>query len=107
MVPLQNPWTLSCCYAPLFSLMRAVAGRRSIPELNLACTESFAFRNGNADTDVAAVRAVDIVATRGPVELPPTRLYTMVCMELQIPIHRGQSFRRIADSVPVIADSFR
>ena len=26
---------------------------------------------------------------------------------LQIPIHRGQSFRRIADSVPVIADSFR
>ena len=28
-------------------------------------------------------------------------------LELQIPIHRGQSFRRIADSVPVIADSFR
>jgi adenine-specific DNA-methyltransferase len=27
--------------------------------------------------------------------------------ELQIPVHRGQSFRRIADSVPVIADSFR
>ena len=26
---------------------------------------------------------------------------------VQIPIHRGQSFRRIADSVPVIADSFR
>ena len=26
--------------------------------------------------------------------------------QLQIPIHRGQSFRRIADSVPVIADSF-
>jgi hypothetical protein len=26
--------------------------------------------------------------------------------ELQIPAHRGQSFRRIADSVPVIADSF-
>jgi hypothetical protein len=26
---------------------------------------------------------------------------------LQIPVHRGQSFRRIADSVPVIADSFR
>jgi hypothetical protein len=25
---------------------------------------------------------------------------------LQIPIHRGQSFRRIADSIPVIADSF-
>jgi hypothetical protein len=25
---------------------------------------------------------------------------------LQIPVHRGQSFRRIADSVPVIADSF-
>ena len=24
---------------------------------------------------------------------------------LQIPVHRGQSFRRIADSVPVIADS--
>jgi retron-type reverse transcriptase len=26
--------------------------------------------------------------------------------DLQIPVHRGQSFRRIADSVPVIADSF-
>jgi hypothetical protein len=25
---------------------------------------------------------------------------------LQIPAHRGQSFRRIADSNPVIADSF-
>jgi hypothetical protein len=25
---------------------------------------------------------------------------------VQIPVHRGQSFRRIADSVPVIADSF-
>ena len=25
---------------------------------------------------------------------------------VQIPIHRGQSFRRIADSIPVIADSF-
>jgi len=25
---------------------------------------------------------------------------------MQIPVHRGQSFRRIADSVPVIADSF-
>jgi hypothetical protein len=25
---------------------------------------------------------------------------------MQIPIHRGQSFRRIADSIPVIADSF-
>jgi len=27
-------------------------------------------------------------------------------MELQIPVHRGQSFQSIADSVPVIADSF-
>ena len=26
--------------------------------------------------------------------------------KLQIPVHRGQSFRRIADSIPVIADSF-
>ena len=25
---------------------------------------------------------------------------------VQIPVHRGQSFRRIADSIPVIADSF-
>jgi hypothetical protein len=30
-----------------------------------------------------------------------------VCtLQLQIPVHRGQSFRRIADSIPVIADSF-
>jgi hypothetical protein len=33
-----------------------------------------------------------------------THLHTA---NLQIPVHRGQSFRRIADSVPVIADSFR
>jgi hypothetical protein len=26
------------------------------------------------------------------------------CVELQNPVHWGQSFRRIADSVPVIAD---
>ena len=26
--------------------------------------------------------------------------------QVQIPVHRGQSFRRIADSIPVIADSF-
>ena len=25
---------------------------------------------------------------------------------LQIPVHRGQPFRRVADSIPVIADSF-
>jgi site-specific DNA recombinase len=33
------------------------------------------------------------------------RLYRL--RMVQIPVHRGQSFRRIADSVPVIADSFR
>ena len=27
-------------------------------------------------------------------------------VNVQIPVHRGQSFRRIADSIPVIADSF-
>jgi transposase len=26
--------------------------------------------------------------------------------QVQIPVHRGQSFQSIADSVPVIADSF-
>jgi hypothetical protein len=26
-------------------------------------------------------------------------------VDVPIPVHRGQSFRRIADSVPVIADS--
>ena len=26
--------------------------------------------------------------------------------KMQIPVHRGQSFRGIADSIPVIADSF-
>jgi hypothetical protein len=30
----------------------------------------------------------------------------MTPLALQIPVHRGQSFRRIADSIPVIADSF-
>jgi hypothetical protein len=27
-------------------------------------------------------------------------------LSVQIPAHRGQSFRRIADSIPVIVDSF-
>jgi uncharacterized membrane protein len=30
----------------------------------------------------------------------------MLALYVQIPAHRGQSFRRIADSNPVIADSF-
>ena len=43
------------------------------------------------------------------VGLSPVDLTEPQCTStlLQIPIHRGQSFRRIADSVPVIADSFR
>jgi len=32
--------------------------------------------------------------------------FDVYALNLQIPVHRGQSFRRIADSVPVIADSF-
>ena len=31
---------------------------------------------------------------------------TPPAVTMQIPVHRGQSFRRIADSIPVIADSF-
>jgi hypothetical protein len=30
----------------------------------------------------------------------------LVTPAVQIPVHRGQPFRRIADSIPVIADSF-
>jgi hypothetical protein len=30
----------------------------------------------------------------------------LLCTWVQIPVHCGQSFRRIADSIPVIADSF-
>jgi len=33
-------------------------------------------------------------------------LAQLVLHKMQIPAHRGQSFRRIADSNPVIADSF-
>jgi tripartite-type tricarboxylate transporter receptor subunit TctC len=33
-------------------------------------------------------------------------LYTPAEFGVQIPVHRGQSFQSIADSVPVIADSF-
>jgi hypothetical protein len=33
-------------------------------------------------------------------------MHGALTFSLQIPAHRGQSFRRIADSVPVIADSF-
>ena len=34
------------------------------------------------------------------------REYPITPGRMQIPVHRGQSFRRIADSIPVIADSF-
>ena len=34
------------------------------------------------------------------------RIFGIGAEPVQIPAHRGQSFRRIADSVPVIADSF-
>ena len=37
----------------------------------------------------------------------PSTISRELVRNMQIPIHRGQSFRRIADSVPVIADSFR
>jgi hypothetical protein len=37
------------------------------------------------------------------VALPRFELFSRV---VQIPVHRGQSFRRIADSIPMIADSF-
>jgi hypothetical protein len=42
---------------------------------------------------------------------PPPRSFAAdahacIMVWVQIPAHRGQSFRRIADSVPVIADSF-
>ena len=37
---------------------------------------------------------------------PPSSAHHRAAAWLQIPVHRGQSFRRIADSVPVIADSF-
>jgi hypothetical protein len=39
-------------------------------------------------------------------ELTKRRQNTLPSNQLQIPVHRGQSFRRIADSIPVIADSF-
>ena len=32
--------------------------------------------------------------------------FAVLLLLLQIPAHRGHPFRRIADSVPVIADSF-
>jgi hypothetical protein len=35
-----------------------------------------------------------------------TTLAAVAVSYVQIPVHRGQSFRRIADSIPVIADSF-
>ena len=35
-----------------------------------------------------------------------TGSYPTTAQAMQIPVHRGQSFRRIADSIPVIADSF-
>ena len=37
---------------------------------------------------------------------PGSRRISPTAARLRIPVHRGQSFRRIADSVPVIADSF-
>src|SRR5260370_40127987 len=39
-------------------------------------------------------------------EASPTEVRAALLVRLQIPVHRGQSFQSIADSVPVIADSF-
>jgi TolB-like protein len=52
---------------------------------------------------------VTIECARRAIRLSPLDPFTFLIAstEMQIPVHRGQSFRRIADSVPVIADSFR
>ena len=41
-----------------------------------------------------------------PMTLQNMRENGVRALAVQIPAHRGQSFRRIADSIPVIADSF-
>jgi hypothetical protein len=45
-------------------------------------------------------------AMRAPVVSRRFVLLAPTTPRVQIPVHRGQSFRHIADSVPVIADSF-
>jgi len=46
------------------------------------------------------------VACNGAHSLKQRLARWLLMMRVQIPAHRGQSFRRIADSNPVIADSF-
>ena len=68
--------------------------------------------HGKSDSAVGAVKPAN-KAERSAAELVEQRAGTkgnadqQSTRRVQIPIHRGQSFRRIADSVPVIADSFR
>jgi hypothetical protein len=60
------------------------------------------------DPETAVPRIIELVKTRIPKRfgLDPVRDIQVLCPMMQIPVHRGQSFRRIADSIPVIADSF-
>jgi hypothetical protein len=55
----------------------------------------------------AAFSLCRLIGNHQPISLEIHIVERQVAAPVQIPVHRGQSFRRIADSVPVIADSFR
>ena len=61
------------------------------------------FRVGRSTSDLTPVVCIRPVPENDRQAYVVRRFLALV----QIPVHRGQSFRRIADSVPVIADSFR
>jgi hypothetical protein len=55
---------------------------------------------------VSAIKPAETIAAKASDFCTGATPLALAERRLQIPAHRGQPFRRIADSVPVIADSF-
>jgi hypothetical protein len=79
-----------------------VAGEASRPRGALLCGPDLLGMEGGSEIGAVLFGEEQPSVYRN---LKPTHAKAALTI-MQIPVHRGQSFRRIADSIPVIADSF-
>jgi tripartite-type tricarboxylate transporter receptor subunit TctC len=87
--------------------LHLAAGAAAVPAASrMAAAQAYPTRPVRMIVPAAAGGVVDILARTIGQRLSERLGQQFVIEDLQIPAHRGQSFRRIADSVPVIADSF-
>jgi hypothetical protein len=112
----QPPYSTIRCFPSTFHLpsvcrKKLTLGRCPQSEAALA-SQSTICRLENAPRKTEAARLCTAlidqfrgISRRGRKHVVKTGK-TRCSTAMQIPAHRGQSFRRIADSVPVIADSF-